>query len=341
MAPFDPLFDAYAQASEAGAPAALERLTDSAQPAIREVCAGALGFDEPELEDACADALMRFINRVQQLRERGGNGIQNVPAYAAVTARRVCADYLRRTHPLRARLGCRVRYALTHDPLLQLRGSGSIRHAGLAGWAETLPAVHSPALAEIAASMRIDVSGTALLNTLRTVLARAGGWVETGTLISVLFDAAALRDPTFTPVEDVEPAAPVAESGTDQRESRSELESAWGEIVLLPLRQRIALLMHLRDDEGRSGLALFVLTGVASIAVLASALGLSPTELADVWRSLPLDDLAIAKRLTATRQQVINLRKSARARLGRRLRGRSAAVVIPRAIGRQMIREHS
>jgi hypothetical protein len=41
-----------------------------------------------------------------------------------------------------------------------------------------------------------------------------------------------------------------------------------------------------------------------------------------LWKELPLDDLTIAGRLGATRQQVINLRKSARARLVRRL-GRS------------------
>jgi len=36
---------------------------------------------------------------------------------------------------------------------------------------------------------------------------------------------------------------------------------------------------------------------------------------------LPLEDAAIAERLGLTRQQVINLRKSARARLARRMRG--------------------
>ena len=42
-------------------------------------------------------------------------------------------------------------------------------------------------------------------------------------------------------------------------------------------------------------------------------------ELAGMWNSLPLDDRGIAERLGITRQQVINLRKSARARLARRM----------------------
>jgi DNA-binding CsgD family transcriptional regulator len=42
-------------------------------------------------------------------------------------------------------------------------------------------------------------------------------------------------------------------------------------------------------------------------------------ELARIWKDLPLADQDIATRLDLNRQQVINLRKSARERLGRRL----------------------
>lgn len=46
---------------------------------------------------------------------------------------------------------------------------------------------------------------------------------------------------------------------------------------------------------------------------------MSLEELAEVWPTLPLSDALIAKRLNATRQQVIDLRRSARKRLERRL----------------------
>jgi hypothetical protein len=42
-------------------------------------------------------------------------------------------------------------------------------------------------------------------------------------------------------------------------------------------------------------------------------------ELARMWNDLPIDDMRIATRLGIKRQQVINLRKAARARLARRL----------------------
>jgi hypothetical protein len=46
---------------------------------------------------------------------------------------------------------------------------------------------------------------------------------------------------------------------------------------------------------------------------------MSMAELSEIWGRLPVDDHTIAERLGLTRQQVINLRKSARARLARRM----------------------
>jgi len=94
----------------------------------------------------------------------------------------------------------------------------------------------------------------------------------------------------------------------------------WREIAALPPRQRTALLLNLRDRDGLNALALFVLVGVTTIGDLASATGLTVERLWTIWDELPLDDLTIAGMLGVTRQQVINLRKSARERLARRVR---------------------
>ncbi len=344
MSSSDPLFEAYVRASDADAPSALERIVDAALPAIRDACRGVLGPGRDETDDACGDALTHVIARVRQLRdERDGSGaIQNVAAYAAVTARRVCADQLRRAHPVRARLGCRVRYALTHDPALRLRrNDAGVPCAGLAAWADALPSASPAAVSQIASDMHIAVSGAALLATLRGVLERAGGWVGTRALITALFDASNLKDPAFTPAEDLELPAPPPPEAAAGDEWRDRLAGAWGEIADLPARQRAALLLHLRDETGRSGLALLRLAGVATLAAIAAALELTTVDLAALLPLLPLDDLRIAERLGVTRQQVINLRKSARARLARRLGDGSAGVVIHRAFARQIVREQS
>ena len=100
---------------------------------------------------------------------------------------------------------------------------------------------------------------------------------------------------------------------------RSALIEVWREIDLLPPRQRVALLLGLRDENGSAITSLLILLRIATFDELAAAVELSPEELAAIWDQLPLPDMVIAERLGLTRQQVINLRKSARDRLGRRL----------------------
>ena len=100
---------------------------------------------------------------------------------------------------------------------------------------------------------------------------------------------------------------------------RERLGAMWKEICELPLRQRTALLLNLRDDQGASALELFPLAGVAALPGIASALEMPARELAQLWNDLPLEDRRIAERLGITRQQVINLRKCARERLSHRL----------------------
>ena len=94
----------------------------------------------------------------------------------------------------------------------------------------------------------------------------------------------------------------------------------WKEICDLPLRHRAALLLNLRDSHGADALELFQLTRVAGIHEIAKSLDFQPEDFARIWNRLPLDDAAIADHLGLKRQQVINLRQSARARLSRRLK---------------------
>ncbi|HEU4387306.1 MAG TPA: hypothetical protein VFV34_05880 [Blastocatellia bacterium] len=59
---------------------------------------------------------------------------------------------------------------------------------------------------------------------------------------------------------------------------------------------------------------------ITTIRKMAEVLEMSSEEIGALWDKLPLEDSAIALRLGATRQQVINLRKCARGRLARRVR---------------------
>jgi hypothetical protein len=110
-------------------------------------------------------------------------------------------------------------------------------------------------------------------------------------------------------------AAPLDSSALDCRRM---LERTWREVLELPLGQRLALLLNLRAPHGGDALHLLAETDIASKAEIADALEMPAGELEGIWEMLPLDDAAIGARLGIQRQQVINLRKSARKRLERR-----------------------
>jgi hypothetical protein len=98
-------------------------------------------------------------------------------------------------------------------------------------------------------------------------------------------------------------------------DQRGRLERIWSQICDLPLRQRHALLLNLKDDA----ITVFLTSGAVSLRDVASCLELSVEDFAALWNDLPLPDNTVADRLGCTRQQVINLRMSARKRLANRL----------------------
>jgi hypothetical protein len=102
-----------------------------------------------------------------------------------------------------------------------------------------------------------------------------------------------------------------------EKESLGEL---WRDVIELPRAQRCALLMNLRDAGGNGVIELIPATGTASFESLAEVLEITSEALARLWPDLPLEDARIAEMLGLSRQQVINLRKSARERLFRRRR---------------------
>src|SRR5262249_43262179 len=111
-----------------------------------------------------------------------------------------------------------------------------------------------------------------------------------------------------------------APSAEEALHRRTYLGRLWAEIRELPPRQRAALLLNLRDAEGRGMIGLFPLTGTATLGELAAALEMPEPRLRELWDSLPREDEWIATELGVTRRQVINLRKCARERLARRMR---------------------
>jgi len=270
-------------------------LTVECHETIRETLNRRRAVIRPDdVEDLHSQVVLRLLKRLTSLSATAA--IDSFADYVAVVTYHVVDDYVRARDPQRALMANRLKYVLTRNPAFALWTVGAELVCGLAAWQNSHPAPHG-----VASAMdceRIDESLASLFR-------------ETGR--AVAFQAVVTL---FARSRAPEVAEEAEQENTSKRvESRQLLERLWKEIVALPPRQRVALLLNLRDG----GLPQFILSGITTFDALASALDWSAEALAEAWSELPFDDARIAALLGATPQQVINLRKSARARMERRM----------------------
>jgi DNA-directed RNA polymerase specialized sigma24 family protein len=273
-------------------------------------------------EDVVADVQLRLVERLRAWRDGTADPVENVAGYASTAAVHACYGLLRQRFPNRTRLRNRMRYVVTHHPTLALVEDppgvwrcriNKVRSAPAVSAAQQL--FDSP---RAFAAARGLSDTTPLPSLLEGLLAGCEGPVEFDRLVDAAVVILGVTDAAESSQVDAADHAPMAEMVLEQRAS---LREVWAEIMELPERQRAALLLNMRDPEGGGILDLLPTTGVVTMDNIARALGMSREDLDTLWPDLPLDDLTIAARLGITRQQVINLRKSGRARLARRLAG--------------------
>jgi hypothetical protein len=276
------------------------------------------GVTTEQQEDVRAETLLKLMSRLRRLiADPESTPLNQFADYVAVVTFNSFDDFVRRTYPLRTKLKHRVLYALRHSERFALWERGNVLLCGLAEWAgqASLLRMESEALSVLA--------GTDLRLVLADLFAQAGGPLEVEQVVSRI--ARAQHSGREEAQELREETATTHHSGSEELENLQSLERLWSEIGELPVNQRVALLLSARDTGGESVLRLLPLTGVATIRQIAETLLIPAPALADLWHALPLDDNRIAAMLQMTRQQVINLRRSARDRLTRRLRGRGPA----------------
>ena len=288
-------------------PAALEPLVDSSVKLLNAIINRKLrgAASTHDVEDVCSEALLELLARL----DKSPRDIQDFPAYLARIGYHSVHDYFRRRHPERHKLKNRLRYALKSEYGFALWDAGD------AGWLASLdkyrlatpvrvpedPAPATGPVAEIAAQL----------------LRSAQAPVSFDALVDRLAQILGVHDQQV-PLEDL-PASVAAPSVDFAASWVPHLERLLAVLATLPVAQRAALLLNLRSAEGESPIHVFVAFGITSIAKLAVLLELESLELARLWKRLPLADQEIAQRLGVTRQQVINLRMSARKRLARNL----------------------
>lgn len=313
------------------------------------------GAARTEAEDVYGEVMVQLMQRLQSLRrDSAARPIKDFNAYVAAAAYNAFDRYTSRKYPQRRRLKNGLRYLLTHRPDFALwEGGNGTWFGGLKAWRGDAPsssaARHEGGAAVVAltkAERRLqqlrqdprtfereaEVSGDLrepkrAVELLHAIFVWTGAPCEIDLLTSVvgnwwgvtdealeIDDAGGREDETNAQLADTRPD-PAAEI-----ERRVYLKRLWDEIIELPPRQRAALLLNLRDEHGNGIIELWTLTGVATLQAVADALNMTIEAFAELWAELPLDDKRIAALLGLARQQVINLRKSARERLMRRMR---------------------
>jgi RNA polymerase sigma factor (sigma-70 family) len=270
------------------------------------------GLQPSDADDIASIVLLRLVRKLRAVPESPDEAIRKFDDYVAGVTYHAIHDAARHRRPERTRLESRLRYVLTRDPRLAMWGMTGATFCGLAAWTDSLPNGARP-LAELQ-SLRLDRERPA--DALVELFEWSGQPMPFEVVVQELAVHWNIRDEQHDGLDDLVDHRP---GQLADFETRQMLALLWTEIGELPARQRAALLLNLRDAGGLNALALFPLTGVASFADVAAAAGMSAEELSSIWKTLPLDDRRIAARLGATRQQIINLRKSARERLRRRM----------------------
>jgi hypothetical protein len=256
--------------------------------------------------------MLQLMLRLRQQRaDPNLAAIDAFASYVAGAAHHACDHYVRARYPLRWRLRNRIRYVLEHDARFGVwKAADGCWTCGRARWRG------QPARELSASSERF--SGIQKQD-IRELLSRLFQVCDAPVQLSAVVElASSCWDVPLNEHDDTRDVDGFPDRGprVDARlEQRASLERVWAQIHELPVRQRHAVLLTLRDDA----IALFVTTGVVSLRGIAAALELPAEELARLWNDLPLPDNAVAERLGCTRQQVINLRMAARKRLANRL----------------------
>jgi DNA-directed RNA polymerase specialized sigma24 family protein len=277
--------------------------------------------------DVYGEVVVRLLKRLQKwFLDPDQIDVANFDSYVAVITKNCCNEYFRKKFPRRWHLRNRVRYVLTRLPSFAMWiSSKGDWLCGLSGWEGRLEEPENQRLQKLSEEPEriLKTKPVKLPEAIQAIIQYAGVPIPLEVVISILAKLPGIREQfqdsrvEEQQVERLPDPRPHVKPASGQTKF---LERLWLEIAQLPPKQRVALLLNLRDKEDREAITIFPASGIASIADISSVVDIPLEEFADLWNELPLDDMRIAERLKLTRQQVINLRKSARERLTFRMR---------------------
>lgn len=313
-------------------------IEEHAAPIVREILGASLrihfdgaGSSKQDAGDLFNDIVVNLVSRLRQIKLNPAQaGIADFRSYVAGTAYNACNLYLRQKFPRRSRLKNRLRYLLSHHADFALWSTddtgmlcgfiechGQTRYVA-AGVLEKIRQDTGEWIREVDLAS-VGCARKELTSLLHAIFEWCDGPLKLDDLVNVVAEICREKDLPDEPIETViNLAAPVLAFETTLELQRN-LKTLWAEICRLPPRQRVALLLNFRDSQGQELISLLPHTQAATIEQIAETLEVPLDKFLKLWNDLPLEDIAIAELLGATRQQVINLRKCARERLERRM----------------------
>ena len=263
-----------------------------------------------------SEVKLLLISELGKLKS-GGKIIQNLNNYVVSVTLNAYRQHLRSKYPWRQHLKNKLRYLLTHHPKFALRET---EQGWLGGFRQDKKFEPPPDAETIQAGIAETVNrndlreNSRIIDLLTAIFEFAKVPVFFNDLLAVVAEVQGIKD--WEEVSEAENFLSFSEDKTlNEIEQREYLKTIWTEICALPVRHRLALLLNFKDRQGDCVIRLLPFLRIASIRQIAATLEFAPEDFASVWNELPWDDLKIAEYLNLTRQQVINLRQSARARL--------------------------
>ncbi len=267
----------------------LRLITVHAEPVIKGVIRYKLRLtphgatQRAEADDVYQEVLLQLLAQLQRFRKLPEqHPISDLRGMAAVIAHRTCSRWMRRQFPERHALKNRLHYLLTRQRGLALWQDEHARLlAGFAIWQEQKKTVarFEPALQDegLAAQVRKIKSGKQqeLGDAVASIFDHLGGPIEFDELVSVSATLLGITDQRIESLADNEEAGafePVGPDAAWQLEKRTFLQRLWEELQQLPLNQRAALLLNLKDASGFGCITLFPATGVATVRQLSEAI---------------------------------------------------------------------
>ena len=339
------LLQTFARAADTGEQerALSALLTEHAEPTINKIIRYKNRGAIDDGEEIYSEVMLQLVGRLQRLKtESNGKEIEDFDSYVAVTTYNACDRFLSRKYPNRRRLKNGLRYLLAHrENFAVWQDKNGIYVGGLRRWQFGENAVSNLKVEQLRDDARaferdvkVEKSWSEQKNAFE-LLTAIFNWtnapVEIDLLTSVCADwwnvtdeTVAIDAPATNEAGDERAAVQIADVRPDaytENERRDYLRRLWNEINDLPTRQRAAVLLNLKDENGCGAIDLWLVVGVTTVEKIAAVLEMTPEKFAGLWNQLPLEDNRIAEILGLTRQQVINLRKSARERLARRMKG--------------------